>query len=209
MDTSLPKPIGGRRVPRPKTVRACSTCAEPLGADYAQCPECHEAIERIWLADWHALLEQEQIAPGSADENLLAHVVLSEFGRHPWTVVDIAMSLLRCSQCGAELGEAYADCSECGMAFGSSILCEFDATGNEHALHVGRWVLRYPHRHSKNAVAAWRLTVPRLLTGWLPTTQGAQQIMALIKAGRMQEVERAVAELDAAINQGSQGQNFH
>ncbi len=103
--------------------------------------------------------------------------------------MDIAMSLLRCSQCGGELGESYRDCAECGAAFGASILAEFDATPNEHALHIGRWVLRYPQRHSKNAVAAWRLSVPRLLTGWLPTTAAAQHMMALIKAGRLPEVD--------------------
>ena len=95
--------------------------------------------------------------------------------------------------------ECYSDCAECGMAFGSSIQSEFGATGNEHALHIGRWVLRFPHRHSNNAVAAWRMSLPRLLTGWLPTTAEAQAAMALIKAGRFLEVEQGVEELDRAI----------
>ena len=200
METSFPKPIGGRRVGRPKTVQTCPACGEALGAGYAACPQCHNAIESIWLADWEALLAQEHIAAGSPEETLLARVVVDEFGRHPWTVVDIAMSLLRCSQCGAELGEAYATCGECGMAFGSSILCEFEASGNEHALHIGRWVLRYPQRHSPSAVAAWRLSMPRLLTGWLPSTEDAQRVMAMIKAGRMAEVTELVKRLDLEIN---------
>ena len=86
------------------------------------------------------------------------------------------------------------------MAFGSSILCEFEATGNEHALHIGRWVLRYPQRHSPDAVAAWRLSMPRLLTGWLASTADAQRVMALIKAGRLAEVTELVRQLDLAIN---------
>ncbi|HEX7975834.1 MAG TPA: hypothetical protein VF498_15600 [Anaerolineales bacterium] len=110
------------------------------------------------------------------------------------------MSLLRCSQCGNELGEAYSDYGECGLAFGSSIQAEFDATGNEHALHIGRWILRYPKRHSRNAAAAWKLSVPRLLTVWLPSTAGMQRIMALIKAGRIQEVEQLVKQPDLQIN---------
>lgn len=85
------------------------------------------------------------------------------------------------------------------MAFGSSIASKFGATANEHALHVGRWVLRYPHRHSANAVSAWRLTMPRILTGWLPTTGEAQAAMAQIKAGRIQEVEQGIQSLDQAI----------
>ena len=204
METSFPKPIGGRRVGRPKTVQACPACGEALGAGYATCRTCHDAIESIWLADWQALLAQEHIATGSPEETLLARVVIDEFGRHPWTVVDIAMSRLRCSQCGAELGEAYATCGECGMAFGSSILCEFEATGNEHALHIGRWVLRYPQRHSPDAVAAWRLSMPRLLTGWLPSTEDAQHVMAMIKAGRMAEVTELVKGLDQEINRNGE-----
>ncbi len=141
---------------------------------------------------------------------MLARVVVDEAqdrGRQPWTVVDIAMSLLRCpqcGQCGAELGEAYATCGECGMAFGASILCEFEATGNEHALHIGRWVLRYPQRHSPDAVAAWRLSMPRLLTGWLPSTEDAQRVMAMIKAGRMAEVTELVRQLDLGINRNGE-----
>ncbi len=201
MVASESKPVGGRRVARPSGVQLCPDCGEPLGAGYAECPNCLQAIERIWLADWSALLDREQVTAGTPDEKLLAQVVLSEFGRHPWTVVDIAMSLLRCSQCGRELGEAYSDCPECGMAFGASIQAEFDATANEHALHIGRWVLRYPGRHSQNAVTAWRYTMPRILTGWLPTTQGAQRMMAWIKEGRLQEVEEQIREVDRLINQ--------
>jgi uncharacterized protein (UPF0212 family) len=196
-------PIGGRRVPRPKTVEPCPQCGEALGAGYAECKSCFEAVERIWLADWQALLEQEGIEIGSADETLLAQVVLAEVGRHPWTVMDIAMSLQRCSTCGNELGEAYKDCAECGQAFGSSIASEFGATANEHALHIGRWVLRYPHRNSQNVVVAWRGTVPRLLTGWLPSTVEAQRAMALVKAGRLQEVQEGLREVDEAIREAA------
>ncbi len=137
-------PSGGRRIQRPRSVQVCPACGESLGGGYASCDTCRFAIESIWLADWQALLDQEGITPGSPDEELLARVVLSEYERHPWTVVDIAMSLLKCSLCGSELGERYSDCAECGMAFGSSILAEVGATANEHALHIGRWVHALP-----------------------------------------------------------------
>ena len=201
IDAVTGKPVGGRRLPRPKTVARCAQCGEALGASYTDCPLCHDAIERYWLADWHALLEHERVRPGSDDERVLAQVVLAEYERHAWTEMDIAMSLLRCGTCGEELGERYSDCAECGMAFGSSILAEFGATPNEHALHIGRWVLRYPHRHSANAVAGWRLTMPRVLTGWLPTTPGAQRVGHMIKQGRMDEVKALIRKVDGEINE--------
>jgi hypothetical protein len=182
-------------------VQACAQCGEALGANYAACAACHAAIEDIWLADWGALLECEGIAAGTGEEKLLAQVVSGEFGRHPWTVMDVAMSLQRCEECGGELGEGYPECGTCGMAFGASIQSEYGATGNEHALHIGRWILRFPHRNSNNIVAAWRLSMPRLLTGWLPSTDEAQRTMALIVAGRWDEVREGIKQLDQSINQ--------
>ncbi len=43
--------------------------------------------------------------------------------------------------------------------------------------------------------------MPRLLTGWLPSTQDAQDTMDKIKAGRLDEVKRELKELDRRINQ--------
>jgi hypothetical protein len=77
---------------------------------------------------------------------------------------------------------------------------EHGATSNEHALHVGRWVLRFPGRYSAAAVSAWRLSVPRLLTGWLPSREQAQRMMHLIKQGKLDTVRQQVAALDASIN---------
>jgi hypothetical protein len=195
---------GARRVPRPKTVERCRECGRALGPNYATCPACHQAVEQFWLADWQALLDREGIAAGSAEEMLLAQVVLKEFGRHAWTVMDIAMSLRRCGTCGAELGERYSDCAECGHAFGASVASEFGATANEHALHIGRWVLRYPHRNSANVVTGWSLNMPRLLTGWLPTTADAQRGMALIRAGRVDELRRRMVDVDEAIRRAAE-----
>ena len=197
------RPIGGRRIARPDSVVSCAQCGDALGGGYNSCPTCHEAVERYWLADWQALLEKEGIRAGSVEEIMLAQVVTVETERHPWTVVDIAMSLQQCSQCGRELGEGYPDCGECGMAFGASILSEYNATPNEHALHIGRWILRFPHRNSANIHAAWRLSMPRLLTGWLPSTQSAQEMMDLIKTGQLDVVKRMVSELDRLINQSA------
>jgi hypothetical protein len=189
---------------------SCPSCGEATGKNYAHCHHCHDAVERFWLADWHAFLDHEQILPESADERLVAQIVLDEGERHPWTLIDGAMTLLICNTCGNELGGGPSDCTECASAWGVALWSETVAgrnglvTFNEHALHVGRMILRFPHRQSANIIAAWSRTMPRLLTGWLPTTGTAQNYMDLIKAGRLAEVDAYLAELDRAINTAAQ-----
>jgi hypothetical protein len=201
-----------RRLPRPATVEACPNCHAPLGMNYAACPACHSAIERFWLADWQAFLHQEQIEPASEEERQAAQIVFDEGERHLWTVLDIAMTLLTCGECGSELGGGPPECSECASAWGVTLWAETVAgrsglvTMNEHALHVGRLILRFPHRQSANIIAAWSRTMPRLLTGWLPSTEYAQPAMALIKAGRLAEVDAQLAELDREIRQSARTQ---
>jgi hypothetical protein len=195
-----------RRLPRPRIVITCTLCGVARATNYPACPECYHSLEDIWLADWHALLNQERIAPGDADERLLAEVVLSEFERQPWTVVNIAMTLVQCSAGDHELGGGPLGCAPCETAWGNALWSEVLAgrqglvTRNEHALHVGRMILRHRHRQSANIVAAWQRTVPRLLTGWLPTTPEAQRMMALVKQGRLAEVDDKLRELDQLIN---------
>lgn len=195
-----------RRLPRPDRVEQCSGCGRPLGTNYSTCPQCFDAIERYWLADWRALLLKEHIQQGSDDERLLAQVLLEEGERHLWTCLDIAMTLLTCQSCNSELGGGPPDCTECASAWGVTLWAETVAgrnglvTANEHALHVGRMILRHPHRQSANIIAAWSRTMPRLLTGWLPSTATAQHYMALVKAGRFDELDAELAELDRAIN---------
>ncbi|MCC6453737.1 MAG: hypothetical protein IT328_02215 [Caldilineaceae bacterium] len=195
-----------RRLPRPAGVYPCVNCAAVVGTNYPTCPTCFLAIERYWLADWDAFLAQEKIQPGSADEQTIAHIIIDEVERHPWTVLDIAMTLLTCNSCGSELGGGPPDCTECAAAWGNTLWAEHYAarlglvTGNEHALHVGRMILRHSHRQSASIFAAWRRSTPRLLTGWLPTTEFAQRYMALIKAGRLAEVDAALHELDQTLS---------
>ena len=179
------RPPAGRHHPRPSSVEPCPACGGFLGGGYPGCTTCYEAVERYWHADWAALLAAEGIAAGSDDERLLAEVIVAELDRHPWTLVDFAMTLVRCPECGAELGGGPTACATCALAFGNLWApgLEAGATRNEHALRVGRWVARHPHRYSANTVAGWRLSLPLLLTGALPTTGEAQGISAWLKAG--------------------------
>lgn len=181
----IAQPQAGRRDPRPAEVAPCPACGAWLGGGYPACPDCFEAVERYWRADWLALLASAGVAPGGDDELLLAGVVAAELDRHPWSVVDYAMTLLRCEECGAELGGGPQSCGACAFAFGNLWApgLEAGATMNEHALRVGRWVARHPHRYSRITVAGWRSSLPLLLTGALPTTAMAQRINAWLKAG--------------------------
>jgi hypothetical protein len=198
-----------RQLPRPTVVQPCPQCHRPQVTNYLTCSGCYAALEQFWQADWQRLLAYEQIAPGTPEELLLAQLVLDEVEAHPWTCLDWAMTLLPCSACGAELGGGPSDCGQCATAFGNTLWAEGLAgqrgavTGNEHALHVGRFILRYPHRYSTHAVTAWRYSMPRLLTGWLPSTAEAQRAMALIKAGRLAEVETELHVLDQTIRMRS------
>ncbi len=184
-----------RGLPRPTRVLPCAQCGSPQVTNYPHCAGCAQALEQYWRADWQALLEREQIPSEAADEVLLAQIVLDEVERHPWSCVDWAMTLTQCNVCGQELGGGPTECTECAAAFGNALWSEMvagrrgEVTGNEHALHVGRFVLRHPHRYPENSVTGWRLSMPGLLTGWLPSREDAQQSMALIKAGRLSEVE--------------------
>lgn len=173
------RPSGGRLYPRPEEVKTCKTCHAPAGRNYASCNECYDAIENIWLMDWKELIQREKIYPGSEDESLLAHVVFEEQHKHPWTIVDTAMTIIRCNTCGNEMGGGELDCPECKFAFEN--LCGYDVeainqgrmSGNEHALRVGRWVLRYPHRQKKNIVESWKFSIPIVLTRKLPSNEKA------------------------------------
>ncbi len=195
----------GRRLPRPTTVKPCDSCRASLGENYSLCASCTDAIECYWHADWMALLEKEGITAGSEDEKLLAAVIHAEIDTQPWTLVDSAMSFLRCPECGSELGGGLSECGECEFAFGNLWWHDQLAgrqgvmTMNEHALRVGRWILRYRHRHSKAIVAGWSLSMPRVLTGWLPTTAEAQRAKLLINQGRVEEVRAEMADVDRKI----------
>jgi len=206
-----PLPSGGRRLPRPGTVQTCSACGEPLAFNYPSCPSCCEAVERYWEADWRALLHDEGIHPGSPDEALLAAVVALELEtqapEHAWTIVDAALKRLSCPECGSEPGTGPPSCTQCEFTFGNLWGYDLTAgpqgvmTSNEHALRVGRWVVRAPHRHSDLAVLSWRLTLPRLLVGWLPSTRDAQRARHMLNEGRVQELLEEFATLDKQLSQ--------
>ena len=177
-------------MPRPATVEACDACGGLVGRGYPDCPVCYEAVEGLWLADWAALLAAEGITPGGDDETTLVRVIIEETGRHPWTIADLALTHVRCRTCGEELGGGPPGCAECTLAFGNLWAPEHEAgaTMNEHALRVARLVARHPHRYSAGLAAGWRLSLPLVLAGMLPSTAEAQALKAWVDAGRGDEL---------------------
>jgi hypothetical protein len=182
-----------------------------LGFNYLTCPSCRQAIEDVWLADWYHLLAGEQIGAGTADELLLAQLVVAEFDEHPWTLVDMAMCRVRCEECGQELGGGPPACAACKFAFGNLWWHDLDAgrqgamTMNEHALRVGRYVIRHPWRYSAAIAEGWRMNMPRILVGWLPAGETARRQATMLKRGQAVDWAAVYREIDAELNRTAQG----
>jgi hypothetical protein len=201
----------GQRIHRPQRVEPCPHCGAVLGFNYLDCPGCHHAIEEIWLADWNDLLAREQIGAGSEDELLLAQLVIAELDEHPWTVVDMAMCRVRCEECRHELGGGPPDCAACRFAFGNLWWHDIEAgrqgtmTMNEHALRVGRYVIRYPHRYSPAIARGWRMNMPRILLGWLPAGEDARHQATALKRGQPVDWDAVYRQIDAELNRAAGG----
>ncbi|HEV2780745.1 MAG TPA: hypothetical protein VGX25_15250 [Actinophytocola sp.] len=192
-----PFPPGGRRVDRPTEAALCSNCGELVGRGYPDCAICAERIDDLWWADWRHLLSSTGVQAGTDEELDLARRVLSdEVGAYPWTCTDWALWLLRCAECGGQLGSGDPGCVACAASDAARWAWDHQAlqhrrmTPNEHALRVAVAGLRAPHRHRSAALAGWRLALPFLFIGQLPTTSQAQRIRAHILAGRYDELAR-------------------
>jgi hypothetical protein len=159
-------------------------------------------VDQYWLLDWQVLLAAEQLTEGGAGERELAELVLEEeVGRYPWTCTDWAMTLVACSQCGEELGAGPVDCVRCAMADASRWSWDHAGyptaiTAGEHALRVARAVLRSPGRHRSAVVRAWRLLLPFLLVGELPTVGEVQRIRAHVLAGAYAELAACTSHVE-------------
>ncbi|MFI9815252.1 hypothetical protein [Saccharothrix variisporea] len=199
-----PFPPGGRRVARPAAVSPCPSCGEPAGRSYPSCRFCAELVDQYWLLDWQELLAAEKLAEGGAGEKELAELVLAdEVGRHPWTCTDWAMTLVTCAHCGEEPATGPVDCVRCATA--DEVRWAWDHAGyphamtaGEHALRVARAVLRAPHRRRPTVVGAWRLLMPFLLVGELPTAGQVRRIRAHVLAGAYAELAGCTTHVELA-----------
>lgn len=154
------------------------------------------AIERFWLADWDALCEREGITRGGEDERLLAALVVSDIDAYPWTVVDIALTLVTCPECGQERSGGPASCATCTLTFQNLMAYDMEAgyqgvmTFNEHMIRVARTELRFPHRYPAHVAQTAKWLMPIGITN--PTRvepYKMQAIYAAFEAGTLTQDE--------------------
>ncbi|UCM90587.1 hypothetical protein [Streptomyces marincola] len=200
---------------RPAVGAALRRCAECGGYEYsggAACSVCRELVDGIVESEWSAFLREWDA--DRDQEAALAAMVVSEPDRHDWRVVDAALDRLGCSSCGERLGRGPVGCSACDLAHGFRYAAiETDRPGvppgNEHAVRVNVSVVRRPHATSDREALARRLMLPLVLIGFLPSTEEAQRLSALVKSSSPAEatriVERAIEETVARGHVGVWG----
>lgn len=185
-------------------LRRCVECGGHMYGGAPDCAACRALVDGIVETEWAAFLRQRDTAAGGDQERALAETVAAEPHRHDWRIVDAALDRLVCPDCGARLAHGPAGCAACDLAHGFRYAAiETDRPGvppgNEHAIRVNVSVVRRPQVTSESEVLVRRLLLPLLLAGFLPTTEEAQRVSALVKKSppgrRAHLVERAVQAL--------------
>jgi hypothetical protein len=178
-------------------VQHCLACGELAGRGYPTCPDCADAVDGFWLADWTALLDEHGVpAGGRAERGFAERVVAGGIGEYPWTCVDWAMAVINCPSCRVSLGCGPVGCVLCRIADETRWEWEHTApdltlTPNEHSLREARIVLLAPHRYRATVVLSWRLSLPFLLTGEVSGRLRTPWLCAYLRAGRYDELAAA------------------
>jgi hypothetical protein len=184
------------------TLRRCEECGGYAYSGAPACGACRHLVDGIVEEEWRSFLNRRGVGEGR--EAALAKMVADEPDRHDWRVVDAAMDRLRCLDCGDRLSRGPADCGACNLAHGLRYAAiETDRpgvpAGNEHAIRVNVAVVRRPQITSENELLVRRLLLPVLLVGFLPTTEEAQRLSALIKrsppAQKVSLIEQAIEHM--------------
>lgn len=165
----------------PVAAKSCATCGDLTGRGYPACPACATAVDRPWQSAWAALPDPdpEQVADAPA-------------GDYPWTCVDWALRRLRCAGCGGELAAGAPDCVGCAAADAARWELA-DLTPHERALRTAVVALRAPRWRRRAVASTWRLLLPFVVAGWVPTRTVLREVRTQVIAGRYDEL----AELGA------------
>ncbi|WP_239514228.1 hypothetical protein [Streptosporangium sp. 'caverna'] len=171
-------------------MRRCADCGCWEYGGAPDCARCADLVDRIVQDGWRDFLRawSGTAEPSAEEERAIAEMVVEEPDRHDWRIVDGALDRLSCADCGSTLGRGPRGCPPCDLADGfrySAI--ETDRPNvhprNEHAVRVGVSVVRAGHRYSARALLGWRLGLPFVLDGFLPSTAQAQAMRARINDG--------------------------
>ena len=181
---------------RPVAANPCPTCGELTGRGYPSCLGCAEVVDERWLVDWRALLAAERASAGAESERTLATRVLSaEPDAYEWTCTDWALRLLRCEECGGELGAGDPVCLRCAAADSSRWSSPAAA---DHTLRLAVLALRAPQRRRVSVVSALRLVLPFVLAGWPVSRAQIRAVRAAVLAGRYTDLAGLSALVELA-----------
>ncbi|MGX1772837.1 hypothetical protein ACWIGW_12070 [Nocardia brasiliensis] len=169
------------------------------GASAVALREVEESIDRCW----GELLGEQGVAAGSGEEVELARLVVDDPGAFEWRVVDAALDLLDCAECGEILGSGPSGCARCELMDGFRYSArEIDRPGvpprNEHAVRVASVVARNRHRYSARARCGYELCLPWVWSGGLPTTPEAQALKAKINRLSDEQLESVTSIEDVS-----------
>ncbi|MEU8079007.1 hypothetical protein AB0B31_26640 [Catellatospora citrea] len=167
-------------------LRPCPDCPAWEFGGAPACARCAGLVDGLIEEAWHAYVAAEFGPLSPAEQRDVARMVVQEPHRHDWRVLDAALDLLRCDECGGRLGSGPMACGSCEVAHGFRYAAiETDRPGalrgNEHAVRVNVSVVRRPQVTSAQELLARRLLLPALLVGHLPSTAEAQRFSAVFK----------------------------
>lgn len=160
----------------PAAAKPCATCGDLTGRGYPSCAGCAGAVERPWTSAWAELTDPdpEQVADAAP-------------GDYPWSCVDWALRLLRCAGCGGELAAGAPDCVGCAAADAARWELT-DLTAHERALRTAVVALRAPTWRRRSVASTWRLLLPFVVVGAVPTRRELREVRTQVVAGRYEEL---------------------
>ncbi len=160
----------------PVAAKPCATCGDLTGRGYPSCAGCAAEVDRPWQTAWAELpdADPERVADAPA-------------GDYPWACVDWALRQLRCQGCGGELAAGAPDCVGCATA--DAARWELvPSTPHEVALRTAVVVLRTPTWRRQAVTSTWRLLLPFVVAGAVPTGPEVREVRTQVVAGRYEEL---------------------
>ncbi|MFC4854327.1 hypothetical protein [Actinophytocola glycyrrhizae] len=165
----------------PAAAKPCATCGDLAGRGYPACPGCARTVDRPWESAWALLPDPDPEVVADAPR-----------GDYPWACVDWALRQLPCAGCGGELAAGAPDCVGCAAADAARWELA-PPTPHERVLRTAVVVLRAPTWRRRAVASTWRLLLPFVVAGCVPSSTTLSEVRTQVVAGRYDEL----AELEA------------